>query len=108
MSRMGPSSTKIVGWVYLRSRPTSPPSVLQAPPIIMGTLNTYFCDICGTTKQKSNNWYVVTGSKSSKPRSFRVVIWSEALAGENVAVCGSECLQKTLSQWLTQTQSNQK
>ena len=69
----------------------------------MTDLLTTSCDVCGEIKKETNDWLraVVTGNglmfvPTAEPKTSKF----DKVSSEDI--CGADCAQKRLSQWLTQ------
>jgi hypothetical protein len=70
----------------------------------MTTVTTQACDVCGRLKQQVNHWLRITVSDTEGivivPAIDGKKSYFHGLAIEDI--CGAECAQKRLSQWLTE------
>jgi hypothetical protein len=67
----------------------------------MANVNTQSCDVCGTLKKESNNWY---RAKVSDGR-FLLTHWSDILATQHLHLCGIGCAVKAMTEAMRATPS---
>jgi hypothetical protein len=77
----------------------------------MANVNTQSCDVCGTLKKESNNWYRAKGSDGR----FLLTHWSDRpwesqsqrriLATQHLHLCGIGCAVKAMTEAMRATPS---